>query len=67
MYMPEGSDSVAGPSPAVTAPSLLGKLHCPQPVDISRKRRVPINSPRGKRRSAGCGNFVSVAAHARIP
>ena len=67
MYMPEGSDPVVGPSPTVTAPSLLGKLHCPQPLDISRKRRVPVSPPRGKRQSAGRGNFISVAARVRVP
>ena len=41
----------------MTSPSLLGKLRCPQPSDISRKRRVFVNPPCGKRRSAGHGNF----------
>ena len=43
MHMAEGSNSVAGPLPAVTVPSFLGKLRCPQPSDFSRKRRVSVN------------------------
>ena len=41
MHMAEGSDSVVDPSP--TAPSRLAKLRCPQPADISRKRKVVVN------------------------
>ena len=38
-HMAEGNDSeTAGPSS--TAPSLLAKLRCPQPAEISRKRKV---------------------------
>ena len=40
-------------------PSLLATLRCPQPAAIARKRKVAVNPgpPRGKRRSAGRGNF----------
>ena len=40
-------------------PSLLATLRCPQPAAIARKRKVTVNPgpPRGKRRSAGRGNF----------
>ena len=38
-HMAEGNDSeTTGPS--LTAPSLLAKLRCPQPADISRKKNV---------------------------
>ena len=40
------------------AVSLLTRLRCPQPADISRKQKVSINPPpQGKRRSGGRGNF----------
>ena len=52
--------SITGPSSeheAPSAPLLLSRLRCPQPA-ISRKWKVALNSPpRGKRRSAGHGNF----------
>ena len=47
------SDSVVGLSP--TAPSRLAKLRSPQPADISRKRKVVVNPPCGKRWSAERG------------
>ena len=65
--MAEGGDSgarIAGSSAAVmedqaiSAPTLIEKLCCPQPVAIVRKRTVTINPPpHGKRRSEGRGNF----------
>ena len=63
MHMAEGSGSVVGPSPTVTA-SLLGKLCCPQPADISRKRRVSVNVASNIIQPEVC---FSVAAHALVP
>ena len=71
MHMAKGNDSTAGPSPTVTASSILGKLSCSQPVDISRKRKVSVNPHVA---SVGLPGVVSstevcfsVAAHVQIP
>ena len=54
----EGTSTVPTEDEATSAPSLLEKLRCPQPAAIARKRKVTVNPPpRGKRRSAGRGNF----------
>ena len=53
-----GSLAVAMEDQVISAPTLLGKLRCPQPATIARKRRVTINPPPyGRRRSEGRGNF----------
>ena len=38
-----GSSAVAMENQAISMPTLLEKLHCPQPAAIVRNRRVTIN------------------------
>ena len=40
-----GSSAAAMEDQAISAPTLIEKLRCPQPVAITRKRTVTINPP----------------------
>ena len=54
----EGTSAVPEEDEPTSVPSLLEKLRCPQPAAIAKKRKLTVNPPpRGKRRSAGRGNF----------
>ena len=50
--------------------SLLDVLHCPAPSDLARKRKVPSNPPKGKKRSTSRANSPyepkSVSARERV-
>ena len=61
----ESADAV--PTPASPVVSLLDRLRAPTTSELSRKRKVLSNPPKGKKRSSGsCGLKTKVNVHPSV-
>ena len=50
---------------SVSVPSLLDRLKCPTSSNLSRKRKIRTNPPKGKKRSKGGLQSPSLFLHLR--
>ena len=67
--VPHSDDSDADCSTSsATAVNLLDRLRSPTPADLSRKRKVPANPPKGLKKCSGtvASEPTTVAASSRV-